>query len=219
MQGVPGVLSVGEQPGNPCAERNARALGARGFRVCEAPLSRRGNGLSTGGPGVPVRRVQPHLRGAADGPDRSGPGRAAGHPRGPAAVVDIARRAFSQSRFHMDPRISPGRANAIKAAWVDNYFADRRGVTMLVAEDNARVAGFCLFLIDGPALVVDLIAVDPELRGRGHAGRLMAQAGALYPSGRVLRAGTQAVNTASAHLYSGQGFRLARSFNVFHFHG
>ncbi len=144
--------------------------------------------------------------------------RAAG-PDDRAAVVSLARRAFVCSRFHLDPAI-PGRiADEIKARWADNWFTGRRGDAMAVAVADGAIAGFCLLLHgrDG-TLMIDLIAVDPDHRGRGIAGAMIAFAQREGRGFSEIRVGTQVANLASVRCYERLGFRLQSSQYVFHYH-
>ena len=66
---------------------------------------------------------------------------------------------------------------------------------------------------DGTALgCIDLIAVDPDLPGRGIGTSLVTAALRHYGRhGRRVVVGTQAKNVASVNLYLRNGFRLASS--------
>ena len=57
------------------------------------------------------------------------------------AVLDIAERDYSVSRFHLDPDIPDEHARALKREWADNYFAGSRGDRLLVAERDGAVGG------------------------------------------------------------------------------
>lgn len=136
-----------------------------------------------------------------------------------AAVVRVARSAFTQSRFHLDPKISDHVANEIKAAWVGNFFEGKRGQFMIVAELHGSVAGFLqLLLSSDKCLTIDLIGIDPAARGRG-LGRSMISFAlvACGPPAR-LRVGTQAANVRSLRFYESLGFRVAATSHVFHLH-
>ena len=88
---------------------------------------------------------------------------------------------------------------------------------MLVALDGENVVGFTQLLVTATDIVVDLIAVDPAHRGRGHAGRMLARAQGVFPGRAVLRAGTQTANIASLRLYTRHGFLPAGAWHVLHF--
>jgi ribosomal protein S18 acetylase RimI-like enzyme len=178
------------------------ALQARGFRVVDTALTFEAPGRAEAPP----------------------PGIRAARPQDREAVTDIARKAFRFTRFHLDPEIDDHVAARIKADWAGNYFAGRRGDGMLLAEGPAgEVAGFLLFLRDAEArLTIDLIAVAPDMAGRGLGRALVAAAfadrtGGAPPSGLLV--GTQAANTPSCRLYEACGFRLARAAYVLHHHG
>jgi ribosomal protein S18 acetylase RimI-like enzyme len=134
-------------------------------------------------------------------------------------VEAVARLSFKYSRFHLDPDIPASMANEIKAQWVGNYFLGQRGDYMVVAEQGGRVVGFAQ-LLNAPndTLVIDLIAVSGDHRGRGLAQDMIRFASANCGHPRVVRAGTQIANTISLGLYRKMGFRIVSSNYVFHYH-
>lgn len=135
------------------------------------------------------------------------------------AVVEIARRSFCCSRFHLDPAVPGEVADRIKADWAGNYFDGKRGQQMVVGLVDGRPAGF-LQLLHAPdsTLVIDLIAVDETCRRKGLAREMIAFAEAGAANMQWDRVGTQIANTASIRLYESLHFRFAEASYVFHFH-
>jgi ribosomal protein S18 acetylase RimI-like enzyme len=137
-----------------------------------------------------------------------------------AAVRAIAGRAFTQTRFHLDPAIPNAVADRIKQEWAGNFFSGKRGDWMVVAPDEHGPSGF-LQLLRGAddTVVIDLIAVAKQGRGKGLARSMIAYA-ATSCLGReaTLVVGTQIANVTSLRLYSSLGFRIASSAYVLHMH-
>jgi ribosomal protein S18 acetylase RimI-like enzyme len=140
------------------------------------------------------------------------------------AVRAIAGQAFRFSRFHLDPLISVRIADEIKASWAGNYFAGRRGDSMVVAESNGEVVGFLQLLWGQEGiLIIDLIGVVPKCQGQGF-GIAMIRHAAMNGTGddrkptRML-VGTQAANITSVRFYESLGLRLRSAQYVLHFHG
>ncbi len=135
------------------------------------------------------------------------------------AVTRIGATAFRMSRFHLDPFMPPGAADAIKREWARNCASGGRGVDTLVALAGEEVAGFLAVLADAGDHVIDLVAVDAAHRGNG-IGRALVQAFiARYgPRSAQLRVGTQAANVASLRLYEGLGFRVHSTHYALHLH-
>lgn len=133
-------------------------------------------------------------------------------------VVDIARRNFAFSRFHLDPDIPNSIANRIKAEWVKSYFSGKRGNEVIVAEIKGKIAGFLLIMYDqNKDLIIDLIATDKNQRGKGLASKMIAYAES-KSDGANIQVGTQVVNIPSINFYLKNGFRIRESNYVFHFH-
>lgn len=137
------------------------------------------------------------------------------------AVAAVAAGAFEHSRFHVDPRIGKAPADAVKAAWAENFFAGQRGDAMAVAVLRGRVVGFLQLLRDAATgdTTIDLIAVAPAARRRGLGRDLIRFAERRWGRpGARFRVGTQLANVASLSLYEELGFRVARAEMIFHLH-
>lgn len=140
-----------------------------------------------------------------------------------APLLAVASSCFVYSRFHLDPHVPAGIADAIKRAWVESYLDGRRGERLLVAEANGRAAGFLAVLAapgNGcPVRVIDLVGVDKSCQGRG-LGKALVSAflRSCRESGALARVGTQAANIPSLRLYEGCGFRTAATTYMLHAH-
>lgn len=172
-----------------------------GFRVVDTALTF--DGAISGASGRRVRFARPEDR---------------------AQVARIAGSAFRYSRFHLDPLVPAGVADAIKSSWAGNYFDGKRGDGMVVAEEDGKVIGF-LQLLRAPQdrLIIDLIGVDPARQGHG-LGREMILHAARHGIGddrvpATITVGTQTANTPSVRLYESLGLRLSSAQYVAHHHG
>jgi ribosomal protein S18 acetylase RimI-like enzyme len=134
-------------------------------------------------------------------------------------VVEVAGRSFKYSRFHLDRAIPAELANKIKAAWVGNYFAGRRGQQMVIALVEGTIGGFVQLLYSqDKILTIDLIAVAENQRRKGIAGDMIAFAEAECGPFEHIRVGTQIANIPSMRLYEKLGFRVTEAHYVFHYH-
>lgn len=134
-------------------------------------------------------------------------------------VVQLAKRSFIHSRFHVDSAISDLQANKIKADWSQSFFEGTRGNAMVVAVNDDRIVGFLLSLLTADnVVVIDLITVDECMRSQGLAGAMTWFTQEQYPNAKKLRVGTQLANIAAARCYESLGFKLARSDYVLHYH-
>ena len=134
-------------------------------------------------------------------------------------TVDLARRSFHASRFHLDPQIGLEQANRLKAEWMQSFFLGKRGDQMVLAEELGKITGFLLMMkMPDGAVLIDLIAVDSASRQKGTASAMIAFAQKTNPTASSIRVGTQVANVASIRLYEKLGFRLTQSQYVFHYH-
>ena len=133
-------------------------------------------------------------------------------------VVALARNNFTFSRFHMDDEILYLLANKIKAEWASNFFAGKRGDKMVVALIDNVVVGFLLLLASMETLIIDLIAVDKNQRGKGIASKMITYVQNHQKGFSLIKVGTQLANIPSIRLYEKMGFRICSSSYVFHYH-
>ncbi len=134
-------------------------------------------------------------------------------------VERVAGDNLVTSRFHLDPQIEPARARRLKQAWLGNYFDGKRGERLLVAECDKAVGGFLLVLERRDVGTIDLIALDPRLRGSGaFAGLIRAWLDSAPAISRVV-VGTQISNVRSLRSYCRIGFRVCATAYVLHYHG
>lgn len=125
------------------------------------------------------------------------------------AVMDLARRNFVFTRFHLDELIPNSVADEIKAQWAANFFSGQRGDRLVVAELDKKIVGFTLLLVPTDSeVVIDLIAVDDAYRRRGIAAEMIAFVESQFAPAQLV-VGTQAANLPSVRLYEKLGFRLA----------
>ena len=135
-------------------------------------------------------------------------------------VRAIAKSAFDYSRFYRDPNISNQTASKIKEEWVGSFFLGKRGKWMIVVEENSVIKGFLqLISKNDNTIVIDLIAIDKNSRGKG-----LAQEMILYAYENCLKrdctieVGTQIANKPSIKLYSKLGFHMNSATYVLHMH-
>lgn len=133
-------------------------------------------------------------------------------------IVDIARDAYGQTRFHVDGRFPAGKARALYEEWARKScrgWAD----AVLVAPHGEGVGGFVTCHCDAPSRGrIGLVGVRKEARGAG-LGTHVVRAAQEYFSGKgaaeVLVA-TQARNVEAQRLYQKCGFRTGAVFLTYH---
>lgn len=134
-------------------------------------------------------------------------------------VEQIARKAFTHDRFHLDPHIPHRVADEIYAAWAANACRLIAADAVLIATDGERVLGFVTCSIGSGHTglrvgTIGLVATDAASRGQGVAGALTHAAVQWFRSQQVpvVEVGTQLANIAAARLYERCGFRVAASY-------
>lgn len=122
-------------------------------------------------------------------------------------LAPIAAASFLDSRFYADRNFPREAVEALYVAWLRRGFGGGERL-VLVTEDGE---GFVVCHRDEQAGVgtVELIAVAAPARGRGHGGRLVRQAEAVFAAAGLgtARVVTQGANLAAQRLYQGEGYR------------
>lgn len=135
------------------------------------------------------------------------------------ALIELARGAFTESRFFRDRRFPAGKAEELFSVWVRRGVSNADAFTVL-ARTSGGPGGFVSARLAGNASGrIELVAVAPELRGRGVGLRLLgacldelARRGA-----RRVSVVTQGSNAAALRLYERAEFQT-RSVGLW-FHG
>ncbi len=134
-------------------------------------------------------------------------------------VVNLARKSFIFTRFHLDLAITNTKANEVKGEWVRNFFHGNRGDQMVVALVDKKIVGFAQLLHGkDKTLIIDQIAVGEIHRGKGIAKDMITYAEKECHEFQKIRVGTQLVNIPSINLYENLGFRMSGAQYVFHYH-
>ena len=107
----------------------------------------------------------------------------------------------------------------MKEAWAGNYFDGKRGEGLLVAERDGTVGGFLQVLERGDAGTIDLVALDPALRGSGAFAALIRTWLVRRPAIARVVVGTQISNVRSLRAYGRVGFRVCAASYILHCHG
>lgn len=140
-------------------------------------------------------------------------------------VIEIARTAYRFDRFHSDPALHAGVADALHMSWLRNSCDGLAADAVVTAHKSGEVFGFvtlkfdqALIEIGGPAVAtIVLIAVKETGRGLGVGLALTAWTMRWLKARGVnwVTVGTQLANVPAARLYERIGFRYAGSCLTF----
>lgn len=133
------------------------------------------------------------------------------------ALLAIAERDYTVSRFHLDPLIPDSIAGRVKRDWLAACLDGKRGEGVLAALDaSGSPAGFLAVLETENASVIDLVAVSAAARGAG-AGRALV-AHLVTSADHTVQVGTQIANVGALRFYEELGFRTRETRYVLHCH-
>jgi len=214
----------GAEPGEPSPAQIASllaALGGEGVRLvtCRRPESDRAILLALQAGGFRVIECLLTLARPLDGAVPDMPAQVSlAKPADAEGCARVGGAVFRYDRFHADPAIDRGRADALKAAWARNAARGRADAVFVTRADGA-ITGFNACLLRGDTAIIDLIGVAPGHQAQG-LGRALIEAALAHYAGRAKRmlVGTQSCNYASLALYQRAGFRIEGSALTLHAH-
>jgi GNAT superfamily N-acetyltransferase len=137
-------------------------------------------------------------------------------------VRALARRSFRGyvDHYHADPRLPREACDEVYADWAYRSCVDRSVADeVLVAEAAAGIVGFAALRMSAPGEADGMLfGVDPEARGRGVFGALVAAflAWAERRHARSATYATQLANPATHRTLARCGFAIERSHLTFH---
>ncbi|MSP61805.1 MAG: GNAT family N-acetyltransferase [Myxococcales bacterium] len=138
------------------------------------------------------------------------------HPDDLPALEALSATAFERSRYFADPALPREASEELHRRWIANDCRGRAAV-VLVARDGRAPIGYIACLLRDDNGVIDLIAVQPEARGR-QVGRALCAAALDWFRTRcrkiVVR--TQIHNLRAIAMYQTFGFRIAAAQMTLH---
>lgn len=134
------------------------------------------------------------------------------------ALLEIAGSAYSNERFHVDPRLPREAADRRYQNWVRNAI-DHPRQRLLTLRDGPEVVGFFVTeLTDDRCCYWHLNAIAPRAQGRGIGRRAWTTMLELARAAGAVRVRTSVVarNVRVLNLYATLGFRLEPPAMTFH---
>lgn len=141
-----------------------------------------------------------------------------------AELREIAKKAFTKDRFHLDASFAPDKADALYAKWIRSFWIRKRGSKILVACDaSGRPRGFLAYQLNSAlrecagikAIGRGLAAVQPGAKG-AYVALVMDTVRDAMGSYDFAEFDTQLTNREVIRIYNKFGFRLVRSQHTFH---
>ena len=135
------------------------------------------------------------------------------------SLIAIAQSAFGNERFHVDPRVDTGLANARYGNWIRNCLAHPQQILLKVMDGDEIVALFVVEILNSGTAYWHLTAVAPNIQGKGfgrRAWRAMMRHHKLQKV-ELIKTTISARNSRVLNLYARLGFRFGAPETTFHF--
>lgn len=133
-------------------------------------------------------------------------------------LLDIAGNAFSNERFHMDPRLGSALGNQRYRNWVASSQTDPDQQLIAVRDGERVVAMFIIEMLSERICYWHLTAVAPAVQGQGYGQRVWRamMRHALQFGATHVRTSVAARNYRVINLYGQLGFRFSAPAMTFH---
>lgn len=136
-------------------------------------------------------------------------------------LASIARKTFTEDRFHRDPGLPRSKSDQLHGEWIRNCCMSGLADVVLVCRFNGRLAGFIACRLERPVQrpgigEIVLLGVVPGAQGKGiGSGLVRAALGWFQGKAERILVRTEATNYASIRTYQKENFRLVSSSNYF----
>jgi GNAT superfamily N-acetyltransferase len=133
-------------------------------------------------------------------------------------LTRIAESAFTNERFHVDPRLDPRRGDIRYVRWVANTLTHPRQRLLKILDNEIIVAFFIIEVMDDGHVYWHLTAVSPQHQGKGYGRRTWLAMLRYHQENGSLAVSTtiSARNIPVLNLYSSLNFRFLPPEMTFH---
>ncbi len=126
------------------------------------------------------------------------------------ALIEIARSAYTQTRFYNDPELPNTACGALYGEWTRSL-CDGGADMVLVIDRDGEPGGYVTVNVDNDLSEIGLIAVREDLRGTS-VGTALVRAAVDYArscDAREMQIITQGANIGALRTFEGCGFRVS----------
>lgn len=134
-------------------------------------------------------------------------------------LQEIARTAFTDTRYYFDERFPRERCAALYSTWVERSCCGDLATSVRVAEESGQPIGFLTCQMDAHAGGrIGLFGIEASAIGRGIGSALLADSLRWFATQETERVATttQGRNTRAQRLYQRAGFTTARVSLFYH---
>lgn len=133
-------------------------------------------------------------------------------------MLDIAKNAYKYSRFINDNKLDKTKSKLLYYNWLKNSF-NKKDKYIAYYLENKKYLGYCLFhLEDDNTCVIELIATDNNVHGKGIGSKLLKSVEAFCIDRKILKiqVGTQLDNIVAQNFYVKNGFKINSYNSTYH---
>lgn len=130
-------------------------------------------------------------------------------------ILNISNTAFIYSRFINDKNLKNG--DKVYYEWTKNSF-NKSNKLFCVYKINNKSVGYLLFSIENKELIIELIAVNKEYKGKGIGHKLISSVVqfAIRNEIECINVGTQLNNIYAQNFYINCGFKHITNHSIYH---
>lgn len=133
-----------------------------------------------------------------------------------AEIIELANKCFRYSRFFNIPFIDLNKGKNIYSEWVKNSFNKKDKYFCRYTYDN-KLLGFSLFHFENDIVVIELIAVNENSKGKGVGKALIyaVEDFAVANNALLIKVGTQLNNIHAQNFYVSCGYKHNKNSSIY----
>ena len=133
------------------------------------------------------------------------------------SILSIASQELITNRFFLDKRLDKKKTRTLKKKWISNFFKKKRANYLVVKKYSKKIVGFLLVIKKRNNLIVDLIGVKKEHKGKSIGLEMICYAKKKYfKQNTKIIAGTIKTNMIARKFYKKIGLKLFKEKYIYH---
>lgn len=134
-------------------------------------------------------------------------------------LYKLAYESGKQSRFLLDKKFTEAKFKELYRLWIDNSLNKKFADDVLVYRENNTVLGMVTYKQIEEKATVGLIAVGPEVQGKGIGSKLICALESVLVEKKCkeLIIPTQMTNIQACNFYTKQGYKIIEQTTITHF--
>ena len=131
-------------------------------------------------------------------------------------ILDLAYESGKYSRYNLDGKFQKHVFRTLYKQWMGRSLSGEIATEVLGYVDSGHCRGMLTYKVKDNKVDIGLVAVSPEMAGKGIGSKLMRSFLSSLNLGTRVEVATQKINCVACHYYEKNGFAVDSITNVYH---